>query len=359
MYIPNFSDPRVKKRCKRAFSYTIAYTNPRSPRPLSTRDIDLYFGQSQHPLSQWLRKTLLIEHSSFYNWQTGKCKRYLRNSDGCKRLQHCLDPSVPYVQAEQTAITDLVKDWEQQLVSGEFEYKHKSHRHWHPIQNIPSEHRKRELSRYGYSHIYDIRCAAPSIILWLAQSLGINHKHTQTIQHYIEHRAEMRQSLSRDLGISGDDAKKLITMLFAGAPVGHIGNLATTELLKGDSRTIELVKQHPYVQHLRQNISRCWNLIGSSELDGEYLIPRTYHADGRKKRITSRDRWNLYFFYENAVMKSVTDYLDKNLARYFIEHDGWSCDVRVDLIELTDQVRCVTGINTIEFEYEYYQKEIT
>jgi hypothetical protein len=83
-------------------------------------------------------------------------------------------------------------------------------------------------------------------------------------------------------------------------------------------------------------------------------MSRTYHSDGKKKRISSKDRWELYFLYERCVMNSVTAYLDKQHARYLIEHDGWSSNIQVDINELTEHVRTSTGIHTIEFEYECY-----
>lgn len=350
----NISDPRVKKRCKRALQYALIYTNPNSPRMLSTRDIDMYFGQQQNNISKQLRKLLLIEHNSFYNWQTHKMKQYLRNDEGCRWLQHQLDPTIPYETVEENALEEYTNSFAAELSTGNFVYKDKSDRHWHPLQNMPSAQRKRELSKYGYRHIYDIKCAAPSIILYLAQDLGIKLKHTSTIEHYIANRKEIRQSISNDIGISISDTKKLLTMLFNGAPIGFSSKFASTELLKGDSRTINAVKNHPYISELRQDIRKCWQKISNHQIDGEYIIPRTYKEDGKKKRISSKDRWRVYFAYERYVMDSVEVYLKKQLAKYFIEHDGWSSNIQVDIAELTQHVRTTTGISTIDFEYECY-----
>lgn len=350
----NISDPRVYRRCKRALSFALSYTNPTNPKPLSTRVIDQYFGHNGNPLSKYLRSLLLISADNHYNMVTGKCKQYLRNEDGCKQLHQLLDPTTCITTVQNEYVHNIVDEYSTELATGNFNYRDKSHRQWHPLQNIPSEHRKRELSRYGYSHIYDIRCAAPSIILHLARDLGVKLKHTSTIEYYIENRSTVRNNLARELQLSISDVKKLINMLFNGAPVGFRSDLATTQLLRGDTRTIDLIKNNKFLQQLRSEIKICWHKLSNHQIDGEYVMQRSYHADGRKKRITSRDRWHVYFSYERHVMDSVTVYLDKQHARYLIEHDGWSSDIQIDLLELTEHVRSSTGIHTIEFEYEYY-----
>lgn len=352
--ILNITDPRVRRRCANALAFTLAQVPTTNPKPISTRLIDQHYGQSQHSLSKQLRKLLLITHDNHYNMMTGKCKQYTRNTEGCKYLQHLLDPAVEYSVAETQHITHYVSKFDTELTTGNFNYRDKSNRLWHPLQNLPSDIRKRELARYGYQHIYDIRCAAPSIILHLAHDLGIKLRHTSTIEHYIANKNSVRQELARDLQLSISDVKRLITMLFNRAPIGHVSSLATTQLLRGDSRAINAVKSNAYIQSLRQEIKRCWDKLANHQIDGEYAIPRTYHGDGKKKRITSSDRWQLYFLYERCVMNSVTAYLDKQLAQYLVEHDGWSSNIQVDLDELTQHVRTSTGIHTIEFEYECY-----
>lgn len=349
----NLSDPRVKRRCERALTFTLAQLS-QSPKPISTRLIDQHIGYTHKSLGKYLRNLLLTEVDSHYNMMTGKCKQYTRNTEGCKYLQQLLDPATEYTIAEKDHISRYVDSYSEQLTTGCFNYNDKSNRQWHPLQNLPSEHRKRELSRYGYRHIYDIRTAAPSIILHLACDLGIKLKYSSTIEYYIANKESIRQNLAHDLQLSVNDIKRLINMLFNGAPLGHISHAATTQLLKGDSAAIERVKRNPFIQSLRGDIKYCWTKIANHQLDGEYVMPRTYHPDGRKKRITSSDRWRLYFLYERRVMDSVTAYLDKQNARYLIEHDGWSSNIQIDLVELTQHVRSSTGINTIEFEYECY-----
>lgn len=350
----NISDPRVYKRCKHALEFTLAQIPAANPKPISTRLIDQHYGQSQNKLSKQLRQLLLITYDNHYNMLTGKCKQYTRNTEGCKYLQHLLDPTVEYTTAEEQHITAYVSKFDAELCTGQFAYNDKSNRQWHPLQNLPSDIRKRELARYGYKHIYDIRCAAPSIILHLAQDLGIKLKHTSAIKHYINNKDTLRRELAGDLQISISDVKRLVNMLFNGAPVGHISHIATTLLLKGDGHAIERVKRNPFIISLREDIRQCWRKIASHQLDGEYVMPRTYHQDGKKKRISSKDRWELYFLYERRVMNSVTAYLDKQHALYLIEHDGWSSNIQIDLIELTHHIRTSTGIHTIEFEYESY-----
>lgn len=365
----NITDPRVSRRVTAALAYATTYTHPTVPRSLSTREIDRHLGQIQLPLSKILRKTLLIEHDANWNMHTGKTKKYLLNLEGAKYLHNLLNPGTDYSQLLQHYISAHVDTYKQQMLSGEFEYKESSDRYWHPLQNMPTDLRKREFSRYGYNHIYDIRCAAPSVILYLARDIGVKLEHTKEIEYYIKNRATIRKVLSEDLQISVCDVKQLINMLFNGAAVGMSKWFATTELLRGDSRTIWLVKQHPYIRSLRAEISTVWRKLSNHKTaDGKYLIPRHYDLDGNKKRISGSDRWTIYFRYERIIMDAVSDYLDKQNVEYlldtktkikhFREHDGWSCNIQLDLAELTEHVTLTTGINTIEFEYAYYNRLI-
>ena len=356
--ILNISDPRVRRRCISALEFTTMFVNIHKPKELSTRWIDQHFGHNGNPLSKHLRSMLLIAVDHFYDYNDRTCKKYIRNVAGCEQLHNMLYPDLDQKTVENTYeqvyAKSYVKKFSDELTTGKFKYKDKSNRHWHPIQNIPSEIRKRELAKYGYRHIYDIRTAAPSIILHLARDLGVKLKHISAIEYYIENKSTVRDNLSRDLGIPVTDVKRLITMLFNGAPLGFSPTYthATTKILRGDSRTINAVKNNEFISELRANIRYVWHRLSNHRIDGEYVMQRSYHADGRKKRISSRDRWDLYFSYERRVMDVITAYLDKQHARYLIEHDGWSSDIQIDLLELTEHVRSSTGIHTIEFDYE-------
>jgi hypothetical protein len=361
----NFNDARVRRRAASALAFVNTFASDSTPKHLSTRYIDQHLGQSQHALSKFLRNLLLTVHDHQFHWDNPRipaeeaCKQYLRNADGCRWLHNKLYPNDAVDQdLELVYKNKYVDQYSEELLSGQFKYEDKSQRQWHPLQHLPNKIRREQLARYGYSHIYDIKCAAPSIILHLARDIGVKLKHTSTMEDYILRRTKIRQQLSRDLGIPESDVKKLLTMLFNGAPVGFTNNngkpLATTQLLRGDARIINAVKNHPYILNLRAEITRCWRKISNHQIDGEYVIPRRYHATGKKKRINSSDRWQLYFLYERSVMNVVTAYLDRQYARYLIEHDGWSSNIQIDLADLTAHVRSVSGISTIEFDYECY-----
>jgi hypothetical protein len=56
-----------------------------------------------------------------------------------------------------------------------------------------------------------------------------------------------------------------------------------------------------------------------------------------------------YFDLERTVLNQVRSYLDKTNNHYFLEHDGWSCEREIDVIELTEFVRTTTGYQ-LKFE---------
>jgi alpha-galactosidase len=66
--------------------------------------------------------------------------------------------------------------------------------------------------------------------------------------------------------------------------------------------------------------------------------------------ITSKQKWNLYFELERRVIDSVRTYLDQRSIKYFLIHDGWTCDREIDKEELRDFVRENTGFD-LSFEY--------
>ena len=99
-YKPNFNDPRTLSRIKHAYGFTKAVMSEDKPTNWSSRTIDKYFGQHQHKLSKYLRKTLLICTNSRYDMNNGKCKSYKINSSGLSFIKEILLGNTDIVQLD-------------------------------------------------------------------------------------------------------------------------------------------------------------------------------------------------------------------------------------------------------------------
>jgi hypothetical protein len=102
-------------------------------------------------------------------------------------------------------------------------------------------------------------------------------------------------------------------------------------MLEGDPARIEFLKQHEFIKELRADIHVCWSYI-RPHLDKKYTI--TKKGTQRLRPLSSRDKWNVYFNCERAVLEVVIDYLDTNGFRYFLEHDGWTTDRPINTDDL-------------------------
>jgi hypothetical protein len=101
-----------------------------------------------------------------------------------------------------------------------------------------------------------------------------------------------------------------------------------------------LLKQHEFIQGIRADIRVCWQYIESSLP----LVTKTNsQGQERKQAMTSNRKWRVYFQLERQVMSAVERYLRESHNRYFLEHDGWSCESPVDIDHLCESVLKNTG----------------
>ena len=79
---------------------------------------------------------------------------------------------------------------------------------------------------------------------------------------------------------------------------------------------------------------------------------RTRVVNGKERLLplNARQKWNVYFELERVILNSVRTYLDDKSIRYFLMHDGWTCNREIDREELENYVRDDTGYE-IKFDY--------
>jgi len=345
-YQPNFNDPRIISRCKLALGFACGVMSETKSHPWSTRYIDKFFGKSNNPLSQYLRKTLLICTDEYYRFNSddkNKCKEYRLNKEGVRSLRENLkiDNIQLYPSVAEVAKTDHLEE----LITGNFTYNDKSNRLWHPLQRYRKEYRTQILGNAGYLYDYDIECCAPSLIHQYAQHLGMD-EYLFALRRYLNDRTQVREEISKEIELPIQAIKEIINALFAGAVISKNTESDIYHILNGDIARIEYLKQNEFLKELVSNIKICWSYIRPQ------MQKRTRLINGKERLLplNARQKWNVYFELERLVLNSVRTYLDNNSYRYFLMHDGWSCNREIDRDELENYVRDNTGYE-IKFDY--------
>ena len=347
-YKPNFNDPRVIDRCKLALGFACGVMSETKSHPWSTRYIDKYFSSYKHPLSKYLRKTLLICTDEFYCFnqldaKKNKCKEYILNIEGVRFLREELNLSNIHYYPIVAEVAQ--SDHKDELDSGNFTYNDKSNRLWHPLQRYRKEYRTNILAESGYTHDYDIECAAPTLIYQYAQHLGMD-EYLFALRRYLTDRTSVRNELALGLELDSGVIKEIVNALFCGATIStNKEHSDIYDILNGDISRIEYLKQNEFIKQLVSDIKTCWSYITP------HMSRRRNTKSNRLIKISCKEKWNVYFELERVVLNSVRNYLDINSVRYFLIHDGWTCDKEIDREQLKNYVRNQTGYE-IKFEYE-------
>jgi len=360
------TDPRVRKRCETALQFAYGFVNARKPKSLSTRYIDRYFGQSQNPLSNTLRQMLLtVFDEKYYSPQfavtcpenRGVCKLYVRNKKGCKKLHNLLYPELKKLtnaKVEWHYVMNLGNTHQTEFTTGDFTYKQSSDRLFHPLQNVESSIRQRLFAHHGYNHVYDIVCAAPTVFVNVAWSLGLCATHTSSIVDYINNRHAKRYQWAKQLGCTEDTVKRVVNALFNGARISHWHGSAILCELDGNHNTLTALKQHAEIQQLKSEISGVWNHISHALVNGNPYIKRIVNPiTNRKLAVSGKQKSDLYRQYERRIMNEVKQYMRSQNAKMFLEHDGWSSDRPVNLQHMTAHIANQTGMQHLQFDYKY------
>lgn len=358
-YTPNFSDPRTIKRVRLALAFANGFLSDTKPRAWSTRYIDKFFGQQQHPLSQYLRESLLVCHSERYNMHHGMCKTYTKNVSGINMLLASLShihtlPSVSLPnqsvldELTKTAITDK---YSAELSSKKFLYDDKSNRLWHELQRVRKSIKMEIFKDNGMKYHYDIECCAPTLIHQHAQQIplvlrdgvyiqGPMDLYLFALRRYLGDRVAVRNELASAVGITYEVAKEVINALLMGAQLGYNEDTDLYQLLGGNRSVIAALKSNDFVRELRSDIKTTWEYIRPTLPSATITTKRGVI---RRKPISNKQKASVYFEAERRVLDSIRKYLVRAGYQHFLEHDGFVCDARVDTDKLREWVYHTTG----------------
>lgn len=298
-----------------------------------------------------------------YDSNSGKCLGYVIREHKRKEVRDVImeQDGIPKLGDNRSTYTkqqgdafdyEIIREFwlrerKHELETGNFSYNFQSHRHWNSLQNIKTTYRERLFLECGYSHNYDIDACAPTVLSQLAKKLkpGLS---LPTLDAYLEHKDIVRETLSQHLGLEKKAIKVAINALVAGAKLGAYNTFSLHDVLGSDYRKTTSFKNNAFIQDLRKDLKNMWDVLGHPK----YGVISRHHSLTPNKtgkfplvKLTSKEKWNLYFQLENSVMTAARDYLESEGIKYFLEHDGFRSDKPVDISALEEHVYCLTGFN--------------
>lgn len=348
MYTPNFNDPRVSKRIKKAIGFVSALVSEDTPRWLSTRYIDKHLGSQRNDLSKFLRNSLLICTDETYDMYQKKCKEYVLNKKGLENITasvngnkhtHITYPTV--VDVIEQAIEWGKDTYEEQLTSLNFEYVEKSHRLCNDIQSIRSDARSKLLANYGLKYNYDIETCAPTLLYQYSfKTPSATGEVCSVIENYINNKEYIRNKLSIESGLPVANIKKIINAMFSGGFLTSYKDSAVFKLCNKDVSIVKFLQQHQFILGLKADIVTMWGPI-KADTPPEYYWTKTNKY--RKRPFCPRNKWNIYFQLERKVLNEVIKYCNELNTKYFLEHDGFRTQVKIDTDDLSTYIEYGLG----------------
>lgn len=360
-YIPNFDNPRIRKRVTNALGWSLGCVRE-EPREMAKGWIDANLGQQQNELGAWLRAKLLVCRDSryFFGSDVSKCKEYTLNQAGWDDVSGMLlgtedacvaEPMQREGDGKKLQGMELVHAWARQsykdeLETKEFQYEEKEcARLWHPLQNMTKEAKAHIWKHEGLGFNYDIKACAPTLIMQNAQHLGLD-EWLYGMQEFLSDPSAFRRHVAEVAGYDYNDEKQakkvkaLINAMFCGAKLGANKDFALFKLLDENREVVKKLQNDAHLILLKDDIKRCWKVIETS-------MTTFRNANGRKLALNSKQKWGRYFDLERHVLNAVRAYLIKGGFKYFLEHDGWRTDKEVDIVVLQAYVEFQTGFRII------------
>ena len=348
MYTPNFNDQRVVNRCKNAIGFACALTSKDKPRQLAQAFIEKHFGMSNNPLSQFLRRELLVCVDDTYDMHRKICKQYILNTTGLQLLRDRLNgnkqvyntyPSI--IQVDDIAVEWANSQYEVELETLDFAYVEKSHRLYNNIQNIRREARAQLLALRGLRFDYDIDTAAPTLLYQHSfKTPSATGQVLSVIEHYINNKDSVRNRLSTESGLSVENIKGILNAMFSGGFLTTYARSSVFALCDKDPAVVKFLQQHPFILGLKADIKTMWEPIKADAKPEYYWTKTNKH---RKRPFNPRCKWNIYFKLERTVIDEIISYCKEIHTNYFLEHDGFRTDKRIDVQDLALYIQEGTG----------------
>lgn len=333
---PNLRDKRVVARIEKVLAWCADELSEKYARPLPKQVLEGVFGPVGNRIGDYLRAHLLDREGNYvrgkqfykYRLKKGGTERVVERAKAAS--SSIVNTSDPLLVAERMAERHAGE-----LATLQFQYRLRSNRYWHSLQNLKKSVKQAFWTKHGLSYDYDIEACAPTILLQLAARAGMLGILQGPIQDYLADRDRYRRRVMELTGLSYDDAKRLVTSLFNGARIGPNSRFMGFTLLRENGLShveacivMNRLKADRDIRMLRSAIRMAW---------------RRLRFNLRGKFRTGREKWQLYYVMEKQVMDAMRTALDCQGRRYFTEHDGFRSDQPVDVAAIVEHVKQVTG----------------
>lgn len=332
-YTPNPKNRAFIRRANLAIKFVDRYVST-TPKPLAQSFIEAaqHFGSHRNELSQWLKEQLLDCVDDTYNMNTGRCKRYVRRSQGYDLVVALLNGNIN---------TALTSDEQLQLATGDFSYEDKSERSYTWLQFYPRSKRNSILNNNGYLYHYDIEAAAPTLLLQQAKMLNPQLK-VPHLDYYVNNRDLIRRKIARACHISERQVKNTINSILQGGIVSsYSANKTFIEILNSNYSAVYALNTNNDLTAIKQDISKLWKSLKAD-------------ITTSPKKLRARDKAKYYRELEHLVGKTIKRLLKKHSVRWLWIHDGWACDKALDPNEIVRQVKRATGFD-IKLDWTKYE----
>jgi hypothetical protein len=333
---PNFRDKRVRARVEKVLALVSDELSEGYARPLPKQTLEEFFGPVGNRVGDYLRANLLVREDKYIPGK--QFFKYRLKKGGCDRVMgHAAASNCSIVN---TSDPRLVAERKGEKHSGEletltFNYKDKSKRLWHPLQNIKKSAKPAFWVKHGLPYDYDIEACAPTLLLQTADKAGMLQLLQGPIQDYLDDRDKYRRKVMDLTGLPIDDSKNLVTSLFNGARLtansysAAFRHMTDSGMSPGQAAAaMKRLQEDKDIRALRIAIRNAWRRL-RMKLNREFR--------------TGRQKWHLYFILERKVLDAIKAELERQGRKYFTEHDGFRTDASVDVAALIDHVKATTG----------------
>ena len=312
---PNWQDARNERRAKSVLYWAVR--QGLATRRISHGRLDKVFGQQQNPVSEYLRRRLLVSGRG-HNKDAHKSKEWSINQRGLANV---------WLEVRGTEL-DLAQHeldaWRQVLHLGPYEYSEPTPggRRYHELQQVP---RRLRSVLFPGAIEYDLSAANVTLVSQRAKELNTNLR-TPYLDKYLTNKTAFRQAIATQFKVSAVEAKELFQAIFSLAHMVPSEWSLPYSIM--DSTRYHSFVCEPVLQALRLEIVECWRA----------LLPKSWAAGA--------ERFRAYELLEREVMNAVELQLT---GQYLLQHDGflWLGPDRLDPDDLAQRVQGATGYSVV------------
>ena len=205
------------------------------------------------------------------------------------------------------------------------------------LQNAPKIIRRAALSG---NYNYDIQNCHFSILNQKATGYGL---YLGTIEHYLKNKKEVRNSISKDMGLRIKVIKEVLIAMLYGSPLGKYGNSISNKV--GVDKIDEIMADD-FFTGMNQDIKLARNtIIDKSSISRGRLS----NAMGKNIVVSNTTKTqqlaHLLQGVEALVLKTMVTQYNENIL--LLLHDGFISNEKLDIKYMEENIKSETGYNLV------------